>query len=452
MGKIMRNGISYTGGASNHGGGSTGTSDYLELENKPSINGTELIGNKTADELGLATKTEVEAVAEQIPSVEGLASKEYVDDMPLKTVNGQSLKGCGNIVVEAEVSEAQVTEKVNEVLSEEFPPKMTWVDVTPEVMPYEDYILSKTAKPWENNPTYYKHTKFILPRGGLTIRFSCKGYNASYPAVIYANADGAVLGYYGEDATIRTDEVITLPSDATIVYLNGVSNSIFALDYQTEIPLTDVSANPLLGKKISCIGDSIMYGVGYVGGFIKLIADRNNMTMNNIGVSGATLSNGANTSVHHICAHISDMADDADYYIVEGGFNDYNYNTNGLGELTETMSDEINDRTLIGALESIFRQLLSLYPSKKIGFVITHKALNSAYTTKKYTFNQAHDAIISVCNKYSIPCCDLYNNSRLNTELENMKVYTFNRDGIHPSKVGYSVFYVPQVEAWLKTL
>lgn len=35
------------------GGGTGGTSDYEELENKPSINGTELIGNKTLEDLGI---------------------------------------------------------------------------------------------------------------------------------------------------------------------------------------------------------------------------------------------------------------------------------------------------------------------------------------------------------------------------------------------------------------
>lgn len=34
-------------------GGATGTSDYTELENKPKINNVELIGNKTAQELGI---------------------------------------------------------------------------------------------------------------------------------------------------------------------------------------------------------------------------------------------------------------------------------------------------------------------------------------------------------------------------------------------------------------
>lgn len=37
------------------GGGSGGTSDYTDLSNKPEINGRQLIGNKTAADLGLQT-------------------------------------------------------------------------------------------------------------------------------------------------------------------------------------------------------------------------------------------------------------------------------------------------------------------------------------------------------------------------------------------------------------
>lgn len=42
------------------GGGSGGTTDYSQLENKPSINGVILNGNKTAEDLGLAEKEYVD--------------------------------------------------------------------------------------------------------------------------------------------------------------------------------------------------------------------------------------------------------------------------------------------------------------------------------------------------------------------------------------------------------
>ena len=41
--------------ASSEGGGGGGTTDYTDLSNKPEINGSQLIGNKTAADLGLQT-------------------------------------------------------------------------------------------------------------------------------------------------------------------------------------------------------------------------------------------------------------------------------------------------------------------------------------------------------------------------------------------------------------
>ena len=53
------------------GGGGGGSSDYLDLDNKPSINNVELIGNKTATDLGLAAASDIPAV-------------------PVQSVNGQT--------------------------------------------------------------------------------------------------------------------------------------------------------------------------------------------------------------------------------------------------------------------------------------------------------------------------------------------------------------------------
>lgn len=46
-------------------GGGGGTSDYIELDNKPSINNVELVGNKTASDLGLASASDIPVVPVQ---------------------------------------------------------------------------------------------------------------------------------------------------------------------------------------------------------------------------------------------------------------------------------------------------------------------------------------------------------------------------------------------------
>lgn len=44
----------------NGGGGGGGTTDYNALTNKPSINGVELLGNKTSDDIDVAPESRVE--------------------------------------------------------------------------------------------------------------------------------------------------------------------------------------------------------------------------------------------------------------------------------------------------------------------------------------------------------------------------------------------------------
>lgn len=75
----------------------SGTSNYEELENKPSINNVELTGNKTLDEMGIQPKGEY-AFSNEIPTnVSELnndsdyATKEYVDNAIASIVNGNEV-------------------------------------------------------------------------------------------------------------------------------------------------------------------------------------------------------------------------------------------------------------------------------------------------------------------------------------------------------------------------
>ena len=47
--------------------GGTGTSNYNDLENRPSINGVVLEGNKTLEDLGIASKEEIENIEPVVP-------------------------------------------------------------------------------------------------------------------------------------------------------------------------------------------------------------------------------------------------------------------------------------------------------------------------------------------------------------------------------------------------
>ena len=235
------------------------------------------------------------------------------------------------------------------------------------------------------------------------------------------------------------------------------------------------SINPLYGKTLLINGDSIAQGVGgktingEKWGFIKYITESNSMTLYNYAIGGGCLSMKATEASgrHYICNTIETMQSDADYIIFEGGFNDW-WLWHSIGEITNTMSDEIDVYTVYGALESICRQALNKWVGKKIAFIITHKihavlspwgSTHNMSNDKYVTLDDYYQAIRDVCDKYSIPYCDLSKKSCLNTELETYRQYVdYNADdpnhlsGVHPNDNGIRTFYVPIIENFLKQL
>lgn len=97
-----------------------GSGDYTNISNKPSINGVELSGNKTSDDLGLASKDDIPeayddtslrnelqqtetGVATANSEIEKLKSGKQdtlVSGENIKTINGTSILGNGDITIE----------------------------------------------------------------------------------------------------------------------------------------------------------------------------------------------------------------------------------------------------------------------------------------------------------------------------------------------------------------
>ncbi len=218
--------------------------------------------------------------------------------------------------------------------------------------------------------------------------------------------------------------------------------------------------NPLYGKKISVNGDSICYGAGYKGGYAKIIAFRNDMAYQNIGVAGGTIAaetySGSNPK-HWISRTIVNMDADADYAILEGGVNDASTNI-PLGSLTQGYTDQLDDTTFYGAMESILKQLIIRFSGKKIGFVIVHQMTNN-YRSSNPEDTSYYWAIIKCCNKWGVPYCDLnttvppFGYLRNNADLDSIRTaYTKDGDGWHPNEAGYKKYYCDKIEEWMKSL
>lgn len=325
----------------------------------------------------------------------------------------------------------------------------------------ESTIIKSNGKLESNSYT----TKFTvkkytnLTKGSYVVKGFCQGNQCLY---VLCDKNGGVIKYenstsQGSPGTKTVD--MTIDERYTILYVGGYETTTAVVKkYLDNVKLT-TRLSDIYGKKVTLNGDSIAFGAGTGGtGFMDYIATKYNMTLDKKAVSGATIANLSSRypDKHCICTSVDTMAEDANYIIFEGGYNDWRLWTQ-IGTLTDTMSGDLDDTKFYGALESICRQALAKWENGKIGFIITHK-INDAWRTQKQegvtypTLDGYYQAIKDVCEKYSIPYLDLSKVSRLNTELQNYKKYTYNSDGVHPTKDGYQIFYVDTIARWMENL
>lgn len=298
-----------------------------------------------------------------------------------------------------------------------------------------------------------------LTKGSYAVKGFCQGNQCLY---VLCDKNGGVIKYedstsQGSSGTKTVD--ITIDERDTILYVGGYKTVVAVVKkYLYDVKLATRLSN-IYRKKVTLNGDSIAFGAGTGGtGFMDYIASKYNMTLDKKAVSGATIANLSSRypDKHCICTSIDTMAEDANYIIFEGGYNDWLLWTQ-IGTLTDTMTGDLDDTKFYGALESICRQALAKWENGKIGFIITHK-INDAWRTQKQegvmypTLDGYYQAIKTVCEKYSIPYLDLSKVSGLNTELQNYKKYTYNSDGVHPTKDGYQIFYVNTIARWMENL
>ncbi len=222
--------------------------------------------------------------------------------------------------------------------------------------------------------------------------------------------------------------------------------------------------NLLFGKRIAYNGDSICesrtdpQGVSYNGGaYAKLIADTVEGTYSNRAVSGGILASEApdGAPTRKVCTDIVNMPADADLVCFEGGINDYWLNVPLGTSSPSDMSGVYDETTLLGALDSIFYQATIKWVGKPIVFVMVHKIGSTYYSrnTAGYTFQEAHDAMMQVCKKWSIPVYDAFEHSGLNGEnaVQNTNFF-INGDKTHPNIAGYKKYYVRQLISLFSSL
>lgn len=275
---------------------------------------------------------------------------------------------------------------------------------------------------------------------------------SSIVTVTFSSQATATAKYFNINGT--TDILNTLMVVKGAQYPNeyvpyGTYKTIDGLQIsKSQIIDLDDEANPLKGKIISLNGDSIAAGVGYQGGYGKIIAEENAMTYENIAVGGGTVAY-VSADVHCISRTIANMRSDADYVILDGGGNDADSGV-PLGTLSTGYDATLDDTTFAGAFENMLKSAIARFPNKKIGYVFVHKC---AYLFSSSVENSYYGIAKAACEKWGIPYCDLNTQAPPLNYINSLKTaYTANGDGYHPNEQGYRLFYVPKITAWMKTL
>ena len=289
---------------------------------------------------------------------------------------------------------------------------------------------------------------------GKTYKITYSKYYLSNGLVI--TDDKFYCKYFGTSSSQTTiDYTATFNGFIFLIKNPFCTPSIEVINDNLEIPNNGIY-QILEGKTIVYDGDSITEsrtaGTHQNGGaYPKLIADLTNSSYTNNAVGGATLSYKSGQTSHVISRSLSSLPTNGNAYVFSGGINDM-WDNRPLGTLTSDYTTAVDDTTVIGALEQIFRYALTNFLGKPIIFVITHKVAQP-YTNNSEGYNQfdLHDAIVSVCKKYSIPYYDAFDESGLNgwNTAQSDEFLNANQqqqgDGTHPNATGYNKYYVPQI-------
>lgn len=201
------------------------------------------------------------------------------------------------------------------------------------------------------------------------------------------------------------------------------------------------------GKTINAFGDSITVGVTSPGlkqgtPYIKYFADHVGAKLNNLAVSGSTLSVLESWSPGSICKKVMDVLpkDMGDYIFIAGGTNDFNQNRE-IGSL-----DSKDDATVCGAVNNMCEHI-ELNLSDRTVIFITPIPYTQAYYSRNPAVNKLGNTLedyikaiyqvatlhgYNVVNGYALGMptgAGVWDNAMCD-----------NSDGCHPAELGHKLY------------
>lgn len=221
----------------------------------------------------------------------------------------------------------------------------------------------------------------------------------------------------------------------------------------------------LEGLKVNFLGDSITEGVGVSAPdkiYHDILARECGFAVKRAyGISGTRFAHqllgGDKLALDYVdenafTIRYKDMDDDADLVIVFGGTNDYGHGNAPIGNFWDKTPE-----TFYGACHTLFKGLIRKYLGKHI-VIMTPLHRTGEFSPfgdgrkapPTISLKGYVDIIREVAEYYSLPVIDLYRESGLQPEIDEIKE-AYIPDGLHPNDAGHIVM-ARKIKAVLEAL
>lgn len=289
----------------------------------------------------------------------------------------------------------------------------------------------------------------------------------------YATNLGWKTCYFYNDSDVSVGNQTYSQDNFTIKYIEGASYVLVKLDnkeytinddiriiegtnidnYYPEQKILKQNKNRWYGKKWLVLGDSIstegsinLAESSYVGQVAKVLG----LNYINESIAGKDMTYYIDTLDTYI--------NDYDLVTIMLGTNNHGYNC-GIGSLKDGVDYKSNN-SFYAKIEKMIELLKTKNPNAIICFLtpikrtqVGESASNNSDGFMTNALNKTtqdyRDAIIDVCEYYSIPYCDLYNSIDTREVTDRERYFMNAEDGTHPNSLGHAKYIAPLVEAKL---
>ena len=265
---------------------------------------------------------------------------------------------------------------------------------------------------------YIHSTNLFIPKG-FTIEFYSAGDISNWAlsewSYDYARVRSLILGNNEiEHIQYTSDKNQFVRLSGMTTPIAGNFNDIIPVDKFKGFkiyykPLHYDKNNILYGKKLTVMGDSLIYGnrLGNGATWVTNVGINNNMVYTNLGDNGNPVAVVENSGEVAMVDRIDTIPTDTEYFVLLGGANDKRLNV-PIGEINST-----DKTTFYGALNTIIAGVRDRCPKAKILLLTTYNRFASKNSYNLGDIDYA-EAMIQAGRNNLVPVFDNFHNSGVN--------------------------------------